>query len=99
MQAVAVETLAAGGGDDDDESDFAFFIAKDAGRLSGIIRDRLKIGSVADKPVALLLLDTSDNGAFYASDGVASAGALDAGAVRAFVAAYNAKTLTRQQMS
>ena len=104
MEAVAVETLApkAGGGggdsDDEDESDFAFFHATAPGRLSGIIRDRLGVGSVADKPVALLILDTGDNGAYYTSD-VASAAALDAAAVRAFVAAYGEKTLTRQQMS
>jgi len=109
MLEVATATLAAdaaGGGagagddsDDDEESPFAFFVAKEGGRLAGIVRERLSIGSAADKPVALLILDTSDNGAFYVADSVAAAADVTADSVRAFVAAYSAKTLTRQQMS
>ena len=59
------------------------------------VRKLCALGEPGPAP-RLVLLDIPDGGAFYAADEGAAA---DAAGVRAFLAAYAAKTLARQQLS
>ena len=63
------------------------------------MRKLCALGEPGPEP-RLVLLDIPDGGAFYAPEPPAAGpGAPDAAAVRAFLAAYAARTLPRQQLS
>jgi len=57
------------------------------------VRKLTKLGDATDKP-QLMLLDIPDDGGFYVHEG-----AVDAASMAAFLAAYKAGSLTRQQLS
>lgn len=91
MQAVAEETLGA-----NDESPFAFFTGKNAdGRLTGLLRQRLTIGSFENR-VQLFILNCEDQGAYYVCDDDT---APTAASVRAFMDKFKNKGLDRKTMS
>ena len=71
-----------------------FYTAKEEGPISDQVRKLTNVGRPKAEPV-MLLLDIPDSGGFY----VAESAEISAQTVREFVAAYQARTLRRQQLS
>jgi len=71
-----------------------FFLAKSAEGPVEQIRQMTKLGDAKAGAVSIILLDIPDNGGYYTCD----ATAVTAEAVTGFLAAYEAKTLTRKQL-
>ena len=101
MLAVAGERLAAappkgGEGGEDDDGGLVFCTATEAGGgIGGQVRRLCGLTGGEGKKGQLVLLDIPDDGGFYVAEG---GGAADAAAIRAFLAAYDAKTLARRQL-
>ena len=97
MLKVATESFASDktGGGDKAEPSLIFFTARSSEGAVGRVREVTKL-KPSPTPV-LLLLDIPDNGGFFVRG--ESEGELDEASIKAYVAAYKAGTLDRQQLS
>ena len=86
LESVAVASKAA-------KEDTNFFVAEKAGDLATRIRDMTELGKAGATP-QMLLMDIPDEGGYYVSD----AKEVTKETIAAFIDAYKAKSLTRQQL-
>jgi nucleoredoxin len=93
LEPLAAEYMAAAKAAEDDP-EFMFFVAKDSDGPASQIRKLCELPEPTSGPV-LMLLDIPDQGGYYTPEGYA----VTSDGVRALLADYKAKKLTRKQMS